>query len=86
MGKCQRIVEQDAFPCLIEHKGPLHQGAIHLEEASKECARTRRYLQNPLGEDEHGVLTIHVKMFDASLLVLHNDNALGRVLSDNREL
>ena len=29
MGQGQRIVEQDAFPCLIEHKGPMHEGAIH---------------------------------------------------------
>jgi phosphatidylserine/phosphatidylglycerophosphate/cardiolipin synthase-like enzyme len=32
------------------------------------------------------LLIIHDKMFDTSLLVLHNHNALGRVLSDNREL
>jgi hypothetical protein len=64
----------------------MHEGAIHLEEASKEFARRRRHLQNPLFEDENGILTIHDKVFEASLLVLHNDNALGRVLSDNREL
>ena len=58
VGKRQRIVQEDAFPCLIEHKRPVHQGAIHLEEASKECARRRRHVQNPLVEDENRVLTI----------------------------
>jgi hypothetical protein len=79
-------MQEDAFSCLIEHKGPMHQGAIHLEEASKEIARRRRHLQNPLFADENGVLTIHDKMFDAPLFILHNDNALGTVLIDNREL
>jgi hypothetical protein len=31
----QRIMQEDAFPCLIEHKRSMHEGAIHLEEASK---------------------------------------------------
>ena len=45
------------------------------------CAATLhtifRHVQNPLCEDEKGILTIHDKMFEASLLVLHNDNCSG---------
>jgi len=86
MGQGLRIVEQDAFPCLIEHKRPMHEGAIHLEEASKELARKRRHVQNPLFEDENGVITIQDKVFEPSLFILHDDHTLSRMLIDNREL
>ena len=86
VGKRQRIVEEDAFPCLIDHKSPVHHRAIHLEEASEQLARMRWHVHNNLFEDKNRVLTIKDEVFDASLFVLHNDNTLGRVLMDYREL
>jgi hypothetical protein len=86
VGQRQRIMQEDAFPCLIEHTHPVHEGAIHLEEASKERARTRRHVQNPLYADAHGAITMQDKVFEASLFILHDDNTLGRMLIDNREV
>ena len=86
LGKCQRIVEEDAFPCLIEHKSPMHHRAIHLEEASEQLTRMRWHVHNDLCKDENGVLTIKDEVFEASLFVLHDDNTLGRVLMDYRQL
>ena len=68
VGQRQRIMQENTFPCLIEHKRPVHQGAIHLEEASKELARTHRHVQNPLFEEEHGVITIQDKALPSKSL------------------
>ena len=86
VGQRQRLMQEDAFPCLIEHKRPMHEGAIHLEEASKELARKPRHVQNPLFEDENGVITVQDKVFEPSLFILHNDHTLSGMLIDNREL
>jgi hypothetical protein len=79
-------MQEDAFPYLIEHKRPRYEGAMHLEEASKELARRRRHVQNPLFEDENGVITIQDKVCEPSLFILHDDHTLRRMLIDNREL
>jgi hypothetical protein len=79
-------MEKDAFPCLIAHKRPVHEGAIHLEEASKELARNCRHVQNPLFEDEQGVITMQDKVFETSRFIVHDNHPLRRILIENREV
>jgi hypothetical protein len=64
----------------------MDQGAIHLEQALEHIARIGWDVQNHLLEDQQWFLTVDDQMVDPALVILHDEDLLGRIFVYNYQV
>src|SRR5262245_9658259 len=64
----------------------MDQRAIHLEQTTEHVTRIGWNVQNHLLEDQQRFLAIDHQVADPTLMILHNEDVLGRVFTYNNEV
>ncbi len=84
--KAQGIPEQDLLAVFSERKGSMDQRAIHLEQATEYVARIDWNVHNHLLEDQQWFLTVDYEMVDPTLIILNDEDVLGRIFVHNYQV
>src|SRR5262245_20139812 len=69
-----------------ERKGTMDQRAIHLEQTTEYVTRMSWHVQNHLLEDQQRLLAVDHQVADAALMILNDEDVLGKVFTHNHEV